>query len=41
MERIEISDLHHLADIAADVEADLFAGHQGTAAGGGTARSRA
>jgi len=25
MEQIEISDLHHLADIAADVEADLFA----------------
>lgn len=27
MERIEISDLHHLADIAAHVEADLFARH--------------
>ena len=27
MERIEISDLHHLAEIAADVEADLFARH--------------
>jgi hypothetical protein len=27
MERIEISDLHYLADIAADVEADLFARH--------------
>jgi len=27
MERIEISDLHHLADIAADVEADLSARH--------------
>jgi len=26
-ERIEISDLHHLADIAADVEADLYARH--------------
>jgi len=29
MERIEISDLRHLADIAADVEADLFARRPG------------
>ena len=27
MERIELSDLHHLADLAADVEAGLFARH--------------
>jgi len=27
MERIELSDLYHLADLAADVEAGLFARH--------------
>jgi hypothetical protein len=27
MERIELADLHRLAEIAAEVEADLFARH--------------